>query len=55
MKDRTIVSEQAVFRFQKKHRMDLVQCDIKEGAYAVVDGKVQEVYWISWIFRKRAR
>lgn len=49
MKDRTIVSEQAVFRFQKKHRMDLVQCDIKEGAYAVVDGKVQEVYWISWI------
>ena len=49
MRDRTIVSEQAVLRFQKKHRMDLVQCDIKERAYAVVNGKLQEVYWISWI------
>ncbi len=49
MQDKAIVSEQAVLRFQKKHRMDLVQCDIKEGSYALVDGKLKEVYWISWI------
>ena len=49
LQDRTFQSEEAILRFQKQRRMDLVQCDIKEGAHAMVDGKLKEVYWISWI------
>lgn len=49
MSDRTFMSEQAVLRFQKKHRMDLVQCDVKEGSQVMVDGKLHKVYWIAWI------
>ncbi len=49
IQDRTFMSEQAVLRFQKKHRMDLVQCDVKEGSEVMVDGKLHKVYWIAWI------
>lgn len=49
IQDRTFMSEQAVLRFQKKHRMDLVQCDVKEGSQVLVDGKLHKVYWIAWI------
>ncbi len=49
IQDRTFMSEQAVLRFQKKHRMDLVQCDCKEGCEVMVDGKLHKVYWIAWI------
>ncbi len=49
IQDRTFMSEEAVLRFQKTHRMDLVQCDIKEGSEVLVDGKLHKVYWISWI------
>ncbi len=49
IQDRTFMSEQAVLRFQKKHRMDLVQCDVKEGGMVLADGKLHKVYWIAWI------
>lgn len=49
IQDRTFMSEQAVLRFQKKHRMDLVQCDVKEGSQVMVDGRLHKVYWIAWI------
>ncbi len=49
IQDRTFLSEQAVLRFQKKHRMDLVQCDIKVSCKVMIDGKLSTVYWISWI------
>ncbi len=49
IRDRTFMSEQAVLRFQKKHRMDLVQCDVKEGSQVMADGKPHKVYWIAWI------
>ena len=49
IQDRTFMSEQAVLRFQKKHRLDLVQCDVKEGSKILVDGVLHKVYWIAWI------
>ncbi len=49
MQDRTVISEQAVLRFQKQHRMDLVQCDVKEGSDVMINGKLHKVYWIAWI------
>ena len=49
IQDRTFLSEQAVLRFQKKHRMDLVQCDVKVCDKVLINGRLHTVYWIAWI------
>lgn len=39
----------AALRFQRSHRMDLVQGDIKFGPVIRVGGKPVQTYWICWI------
>ena len=39
----------AAFRFQKKHRMELMQGDVKYGPTILVDGKETKTYWVCWI------
>ena len=49
LQDRTFQSEVAILRFQKKHRMDLVQCDVKVAKRVMINGRLHTVYWIAWI------
>lgn len=49
IQDRTFLSETAVLRFQKKHRMNLVQCDVKVCDKVLINGRLHTVYWIAWI------
>lgn len=46
---RTFASDTAVLRFQKSHRMQLVQADIKYGPVLKIKGKAVKTYWIGWI------
>lgn len=49
MSMRTFASDTAVLRFQKSHRMQLVQADIKYGPVLKIKGKAVKTYWIGWI------
>ena len=49
MSMRTFASDTAVLRFQKSHRMQLVQADIKYGPVLKIKGKAVQTYWIGWI------
>ena len=39
----------AAFRFQKKHRFELWQGDVKYGPMIMIDGKETRTYWVCWI------
>ena len=39
----------AAFRFQKQHRMELMQGDVKYGPTIMIDGKPTKTYWVCWI------
>ncbi len=47
--DRTLPGEKAVLRFQKKHRMQVVQADIKYGPVLNCGKKKIKTYLLAWI------
>ncbi len=47
--DRTFASDTAVFRFAKRHRMQVVQADVKYGPVLVINGKKVRTYLLVWI------
>ncbi len=47
--DRTFASDKAVFRFAKKHRMQLVQADVKFGPVLEINGRKVKTYLLAWI------
>lgn len=47
--DRTFASDKAALRFSKRHRMQLVQADIKYGPEITIKGRTVKTYLLAWI------
>lgn len=47
--DRTFASDKAALRFQKRHRMQLAQADIKYGPVLLINGRKVKTYLVAWI------
>ena len=47
--DRTLPGDTAVLRFQKSHRMQVLQADIKYGPVLDINGKKVKTYLVAWI------
>ena len=47
--DRTLPGDTAVLRFQKSHRMQVLQADIKYGPVLEINGRKVKTYLLAWI------
>ncbi len=47
--DRTLPGDSAVLRFQKSHRMQVIQADIKYGPVLEINGRKVQTYLLVWI------
>lgn len=47
--DRTFASDKSALRFQKRHRMQLIQADIKYGPVLTIKGRKIKTYLVAWI------
>lgn len=49
IRDRTFASDTAVFRFSKRHRMQVAQADVKYGPVLEIKGRKVKTYLLAWI------
>ncbi len=49
IRDRTFASDTAVFRFSKRHRLQVVQADVKFGPVLDIKGRKVKTYLLVWI------